>query len=454
MKQSAEIIRMVRLLALVGILILPVAGIAQQDPILVTILESPVLRQFGLPENSTSASPVTSADLVLLGIQQNRGLRAAAARVLAARDLVPQVKALPDPRLAVVEYLDPVETRVGPQERGYQLAQAFPWFGTLGIKGDIQQEKASATQARLDQGILEVITRIRTNALELAYLDSSIAVTKNHLVLLSQWEQTAQSRYATGQGSYASLIKTQVELGKLGNRLAELEDRRSPLLAAVNADLDRSPDTPLPPLFLPSFKIENLDEAELGTTIAANNPKLTAWDHEEAASRLRGELAGKQGLPSFTLGVNYIQTGSARMPDVADSGKNSLMATVSIQVPLWRGKYRAASREAASAVAAADNSRRQELNHLTAALSQALFRYRDAGRQAELYGTALIPKAQQSMDAARAAFESGQGSFLDLIDAQRLLLEFQLAVVRARTDLLIQQTAIERLIASPLKVQS
>ncbi len=431
-----------------------VATGATSDPIQVTIQQSPVLRQFSFTATVAPDTPATLDDLVLLGIQRNRGLRAAAAQVQAAGDLVPQITALPDPRFAIVEYLDPVETRVGPQERSFQLSQAFPWFGTLGTKGNIQWEKAAAAQARLDQKILEVITRIRTNTFELAYLDSSIAVTSNHLILLTQWEQTAQSRYAAGRGGYSTLIKTQVELGKLSNRLAELQDRRSPLLAAINSDLDRSPDTPVLFSALPPVISVSLNEADLTTTMETFNPRLAVWDHEEAASKLRGDLAGKQGLPSFTLGVNLIQTGAARMPDVTDSGKNALMATVGIQVPLWRGKYRAAASAAASGVAAADNARRQELNSLAAALSSALFRYRDALRQSELYGTALIPKARQSMAATRAAFETGQGSFLDLIDAQRLLLEFQLAVVRARADLLIQQTIIEQLIASPLKVQS
>ncbi len=430
----------------------PVPAAATSDPIQDLILQSPVLQRFGLTAADSRDAPQLIDELVMLGIGRNRGLRAAAAQVLAARDLVPQFKALPDPRLTVVEYIEPVETRVGPQVRGYQLSQSFPWFGTLGVKGDIQREKAAVLQARLDQKILELIARIRTNAFELAYLDSSIAVTNSHLILLTQWEQSAQSRYAAGHGSYAALVKTQVELGKLSNRLAEIQDRRTPLLAALNADLDRDPDTPLRLRVLPPFPNGPLAQTALTSAMQTNNPRLAGWRHEEAAAALRGDLAGKQGRPSFTVGVNLIQTGAARMPAVADSGKNALLATVGIQLPLWRGKYRAASREAASDVAAANNSNRQEFNALEADLSRALFRYRDARRQAELYGTTLVPKARQSLDAAQAAFQTGQGGYLDLIDAQRLLLEFQLAVVRARTDLLVQQTAIEQLIAVPLNV--
>ncbi len=438
------------LLLIPGLLASAGARAGQRNTALEIISRSPVLERFGLAPVVPVDQPRTMQELLIMAINRNRGMRSVAARVVGALDLVPQATALPDPTLTLVEYLDPVETRVGPQQRGYQLSQSFPWFGTLGVRGDIQRAKAATARARLDEQILAVITRVRTTALELAYLDSSIAVTHNHLMLLGQWEEAAQGRYAAGRGAYAALVKTQVELGKLSNRLAELEDRRTPLLAEINADLDRSPEAPLELDSLPVAFEGGLDQDELVRAMDTTNPRLAGWDHEAAAAVLSRTLAAKRGKPSFTLGLNLIETGPARMSGVADSGKNALMATLGIRLPLWRGKYKAMARQAASGLAAADDARRQELNGLEAELSRALFAHRDARRQAELYGGALVPKARQSLEAARAAFETGRGSYLDLIDAQRLLLEFQLAAVRARIDLQIRQATIEQLIAAPL----
>ena len=45
-----------------------------------------------------------------------------------------------------------------------------------------------------------------------------------------------------------------------------------------------------------------------------------------------------------------------------------------------------------------------------------------------------MPKAKQSLDAARAGYVNGRAGFLDVIDAQRTLLEFELTGIEARTQ--------------------
>ena len=53
---------------------------------------------------------------------------------LAALETVPQVGALPDPQLAFGYFIQPVQTRVGPQEFRISATQMFPWFGTLNAR--------------------------------------------------------------------------------------------------------------------------------------------------------------------------------------------------------------------------------------------------------------------------------------------------------------------------------
>ena len=434
-----------------------VAGSPAADPggqIHQGILASPVVTRFGLSFAPRTGGPGDLDRLTEQAVAANPSILAAAAEAAAAGDRVSQMRALPEPRIGLTEYLEPVETRVGPQRRALSLTQSFPWFGTLGLMAAVQQEQAQAAGAVLDQTILDVIAQLKTAVFELAFLDQSIAVTSSHLELLSTWEEAAQGRYAAGRGKYSDLIKAQVELGKLANRLAELQERRAPLTATVNAALDRAPEAPLVLAPLPQPAVLDLQEQDLAALLVRNNPRLQAWRYRSEAARRGADLAGRQGLPSFTVGLNLIQTGPARMDGVMDSGKDALMATVGITVPLWRGKYGAAESEAAGRLLAADASGRQTLNTLRTALTLALFKYRDAARQLDLYGATLLPKGRQALDAVQAAFSAGEGGFLDLIDAQRLLLEFELARMRAGIDLSIQQAEIENLIAAPLVTRS
>jgi outer membrane protein TolC len=83
---------------------------------------------------------------------------------------------------------------------------------------------------------------------------------------------------------------------------------------------------------------------------------------------------------------------------------------------------------------AAKQQREDAGKRLEAELELALYHFRDAKRKVDLYRDTLVPKGRQSLDVARQGFEAGKVTFISLIDAQRLLLEFQLAERRARTN--------------------
>jgi outer membrane protein TolC len=95
---------------------------------------------------------------------------------------------------------------------------------------------------------------------------------------------------------------------------------------------------------------------------------------------------------------------------------------------------------------AALRARAQRENALAARVQGVLFDYRDAERKIGLYGDTLIPKARQSLRATEAAFRSASASFLDLVDAQRSLLDFELSYERALADRAQRLAELEMLV--------
>jgi cobalt-zinc-cadmium efflux system outer membrane protein len=399
------------------------------------------------PRPELPAAP-TLADYLGFALSNSYEIHRAMRSWAAARERIPQRTALPDPRLGVTEQLESVETRVGPQQRAFSLSQTIPWFGKLSLRGRIEERETAAAWSRLEAAVLEVFQRVQASYADLAYLGRAISITGDHLRLMTRWEEAARSRYATGVGGYADVIKAQVELARLSDRQAELEDRRRRLGAALAAALglrDAS-DLPLPDR-LPEIATP-LYEEKLRALLRERNPELAALAHRIEASREAEELAGKEGYPDLTLGLGYIQTGEAAMAGVTDSGKDPLTVSLSINVPIWRGKYAAARREAAEGRLALRAERQDRELALDAALASALFGYRDALRKQNLYGSTLLPKGRQSLAAAQAAYETGAAGFLDLVDAERVLLEFELAHARARADLVARRAEIEKLVAA------
>ncbi|MCP4379449.1 MAG: TolC family protein [bacterium] len=115
-------------------------------------------------------------------------------------------------------------------------------------------------------------------------------------------------------------------------------------------------------------------------------------------------------------------------------GADPVIAMVSINLPIWREKLDAGLRQAKFRRSAAIYSRAAKLNSLRSQLKLIVYRYSDAQRKIALYRDTLLPKARQAMTATEAAYRGGKGSFLDLIDAQRVLLEFEITLHRAVAD--------------------
>jgi cobalt-zinc-cadmium efflux system outer membrane protein len=401
-----------------------VVDAGHETPLPTTVL--PVLQE--LDETSTQGDYLRYAAL------NNAGLEANFNRWKAELEREPQVTSLPDPRFNYTYFIEEVETRVGPQRQKFGLAQMFPWFGKLRLQGTAAAEAAAAAQQDYEKTKLALFYRVKAAYHEYWYLAQAITVTEQNLKLVKNLEAVARTRFKAGATPSSAVIQAQVEIGKLDDRLQSLESLRKPIVAKLNAVLNRPTHLLLPwPRSLPKFAVAFTDEEAL-QRLAENNPDLRRLGHLVAKEEAGIKLAKKDYYPDITLGVDYVQTEEARMAGASDSGKDAVMAMVSVNLPIWYGKYRAAEREARRRKAAAEKDREDTGKRLEADLELALYHFRDAQRKIDLYGDTLVPKAEQSLKAVLQEFEAGSTGFISLIDAQRLLLEFQLAHQRAQAD--------------------
>ena len=137
-----------------------------------------------------------------------------------------------------------------------------------------------------------------------------------------------------------------------------------------------------------------------------------------------------------------------------DNGKDPVVVMASVNLPIWHDKYRANQRRARARYLAALKERLGAENALASEVHLGLYEFRDAHRKINLYRDSLIPKAEQSLKVTQAAFMADKADFLDLIDTQRMLLEFQLLYERALTNSAQRLAQLEMLIGRELPRQS
>ncbi len=408
---------------------------------------------FGHEEHSKMADTApalteksTLSDYLAYAALHNPELEAAFNRWKAALEKIPQVQSLPDPRFNYLYYIENVETRVGPQQHAFNLSQTFPWFGKLELNGDVALEEANIQKQNYETLKLRLFFRVKKVYYEYYYLIRNIEITKDNMGLLTSLENVARIQYTSGKSSYANVIKTQVEIGILEERLLSLDDLRVPIAADLNAALNRPANAPLPSkLAIPGEELV-LPDASVYERLKQTNPDLKALDFQIKKRAKSVELAKKQFYPDLTVGLNYIQTGTSQMQGTPDSGKDSVIGMFSINLPIWRKKYHAAVREAQTLEKSSAETLSDRENNLIAELERSLYNFRDSERKIELFKNTLIPKAKQSLNVSLRAFEAGKADFLNLVDAQRTLLGLELSYERALSNRASHYAHIEMLV--------
>lgn len=377
------------------------------------------------------------------GEANNPQLQAAYNQWKGAEQNIAVQKALPDPMLTYGYYFESIETRVGPQEQSFGLSQKFPAFGKLSAMESIATDIAHAAEQRYQYEKLKLHQSIALAYAELYYLKRNIAITQNRIRLIQDLEEVARTCYKAGS-PLAPVMQAQVELGRLEDRINSLNDMLHPLQAKLNALLNRPANASLSISSSLPYHAVGVDAETLVRDMARTSPELMELEAKIEQGDNQLKLARRQRLPDFTLGVMYIDTGNAAMA-VADSGKDPVIGTIGINLPIWPGKNHGLIEAAAYQRTAARLMLENRTQTLEADIQQALFKLRDADRKINLYKESLVPKAEQSLEVNRQGYEAGTMEFINLIDAERMLLEFELARERALADHLIARAELGKL---------
>ena len=383
-------------------------------------------------------------DYIAYGTHRNARLQATYLEYSAASQRIIQAKALPDPVMRITHFIEAIQTRTGPQENQFSLSQTIPLFGKLHTRVSIANEEAESFWWRFAEEKLQLIRQIETLYYEYAYLGKAITINRKSLELLQTIEPIVEERLRTG-GDLNSLLRLQVEIGRTDDALRLLEKDGPVLKVEFNVLLNRDMEALLP---WPKMA-EDISNTALPYTnwvkVRERNPKLVNLRHRREAGDFGAKLARLQRFPDLTVGLNYLQTGSSFIPGTRNSGEDPLGFTFAFNLPLWRGKYRAAELEARNSSDATASLLQDTENQLYADYKDIVESLTDNARRISLYGQDLLPKAHQAMELTGADYRSGRATLLEYIDSQRSLLDLELIYWRVMVDYRVNYARLKAL---------
>jgi len=384
------------------------------------------------------------------GERNNAGLGAARQETAAAREEPAIAGGWPEPQVSYAHFIEPIETRVGPQQRRYGLAQRIPWFGTLGARREAAEARADVVLARQESRRQALFYEIKQRYYEIYYAEQAMAITARKIELLEQLEEVARAKYATGQGSQTALLRLQLRAQQLRDGLAQLAEQAAIQRALFNAALNRPGETALEgAVDLPVIDYAAV-LADRATASVARNPSLTRWEAAGREAQAQVRLAAKRAYPDFTIGVQYMQTGEALERSMRDSGKDPWLVSLSLNLPLYGGTTRAWREQAAASRQAAFLTWQEESNRLAALATAAGHEITAHQRSIDLHQGSLLPLATQALEVTVREYIGGRIAYLEVIDAEQAQLALELNLARAQADRGIGLARLEQLLGHPL----
>lgn len=329
-------------------------------------------------------------------------------------------RSLPDPRLTFQSDIADLVVSLMPG-----LMLDFPGPGKLKAAANMADAASEAKYFTFESSVLRTAFALKKAYYEIHFLEAKLRVNQQTLSLLVDLEKLARSQNEVGKVTLQDVLRAQIEEERLTTEIVNLEDSRSSLLAQFKAALGLTPDQP--PLPTPQrFESTPLDltSDQLFATALTRNPRLKAMEGEVRRAEASLRLAYQGRVPDFTAGLE------------ADAKGSPVVYTpqVGVTLPVWRDKIAAQIGEAQAEKRAAEARLTGEQIGLAVEFAEKTFLFRESGRTLTLLEERLLPKARQSLEVARGAYLSGQLDFLNLIDAERTLLGFQLAEIQARTQ--------------------
>lgn len=369
-------------------------------------------------------------DYIAIATRNNSQLKAAYETWQSSLAAIESSDTLPDPKLSYGVFINEVETRVGPQKQRVGLSQMIPWFGKLRLRKGVAVQSAVVAKEQFCLEYVSVVKRLRKAFYEYYYLDKMLQITKSNIQLLELVERVAQSQVRVG-GSIADVLQAQMEISKLKDLLETTRERLIIIKSKINSILNRDIHSIVT---IPEdlFSL-NVPEGVSKLDLEHSNPTLRilcAQVHKYEQTR---KLTYQNKYPDVTLGVDWIQTDPA-LTTTPDNGKDPIIAKFSVNIPLWQSTYRSRERAATLQKRSSENQLVQQSFQVQSELEDVLLRYKEMDREISLYNDILIPQAKQTLSILQESYESGKSDFDRYLGAQRVMLDFELKLEKARSE--------------------
>lgn len=390
---------------------------AQTPPQSNNQIERPSRMSAGLVE---PPGPLTLEVALKLAVEANADLAAARQEIAAVNASAQQARQRANPTAE----LEVEDTRQATRETTFQVSQPIELGGKRAARIQAAARGLDAAAAELQTKVAEVRAAVTTAFFDVLAAQERMTLVKDSVEVAQRGTSIASKRVIAGKASpveetkarvaesgvRVELLKASSDLRASRKRLTSLWRNPIPSFDRAGGTLDALPDLP---------QLSNL------TSRLGDSPQL---------KRARIEVDRRQALATVER--------TRRVPDVAiklgmkrseELGQNRAIFGVYVPLPVF-DRNQGNVLESLRRIDKARDELAATESRLDMEIVQAYERMSTSRQEAQVLREDILPGAQSGYDAAVTGFEFGKFSFLDVLDAQRTLLQAKSQYLRALSD--------------------
>ena len=325
--------------------------------------------------------------------------------------------------LSFTRYL---ETGAGQPLAPEMLQNYFPYPSTLTMKGEMIREMTRMAELEWERTLREVLLDAGMRYFEYQFQHRAAATATENVALLDNLINVVQDRYATGLASQADVLRMQTELERQRNLQLEFQSLQRISAAAINSLLGRPAEARLGRPGGQSLRITLPAYAELAASALEQRQEVLLQHAQITLTQLALRMGEIMNRPLATQGYSLFDRGM--MAGQTEDGTGMPFGSVAMSAPMPA---------AYAQTEAYLGEMRQRLNaqqHQLEAIKvetgllaqQALQEAEIAQRAVELVEDVVLPLETAAHEIALRSYTAGEMSFLDLLDAERKLIQSRL----------------------------
>ena len=383
----------------------------------------------GLLTGSASLAPLSLDEALSLAKQADLLYKSQASMAQSYQDKSIAVRRLPDPKVKLSAMNFPSDTFARDQEPMTQLKvglqQQLPRGKTLRYRSQKAKLMAARHSYLAKDRQLRTIRSTRKAWLELWYWIKAEKIISYNKTLFVRALRTTRDQYKTGKRRQEDIVRAQLELDLLNDRLVQIKTKQQQARAMLASLVGQTAALRPLPKKIPLFTW--LPRASKIKRQLRKHPLLVSSIKAVEAKRRDVDISKQSYKTGVGFEVSYAQR--QNRPDFVSAG-------VALRIPLFKGKHLDRQTSAAQQRVNAEVNRKDDMfvmmlrqyNDRLAVWNRLKQRYR-------LFKGTLIPRARSNARLTTSTYRNGRTDFANMIRAQITALNIQLKATRIHIDL-------------------